>query len=65
MSVGAIGALSGAAVGLGLACGIAAFRAEPPTRRFRLGQRFSPAKLKGDSRKLAGCVGAGVAVGLA
>lgn len=64
MNVGAIGVLSGTAAGLGLACGIVAFRAEPATRRFSLGQRFSPDKLKGDSRKLAVCVGAGVAVGL-
>ncbi len=64
MSIGAIGALSGAAVGLGLACGIAAFRAGPAPRRSKLARRLSPAKLKGDSRKLVGCIGAGVAVGL-
>lgn len=64
MNVGAIGALSGAAVGLGLACGVAAFRPPRSKRRSRLAHRLSPARLKGDSRRLTCCVGVGVASGL-
>ena len=64
MSVSAVSALSGAAVGLGVACGIASFRPAVPKRRSRFARRLSPARLKGDSRKLTVCVGVGVTAGL-
>jgi tight adherence protein B len=64
MNVGAIGMLCGTTIGLGLACGVAAFRVEPPTRRLRLGRRITLAGLRGRSRKLAACIGAGVVTGL-
>ena len=64
MSVIAIGVLSGGAVGLGAACGVAAFRPGRPARHSRLANRLSLAKVKANSRKLAGCVGVGVAAGL-
>lgn len=64
MSVIAIGVLSGGAIGLGVSCGVAAFRPARSARRSRLTRRLSPAKLKGNARKLACCVGAGVAAGL-
>src|SRR5260221_19463 len=63
MSVGAVAAMSGAAVGLGVACGIAAFRSQPTHTRARV-KRLDLASLQGKSRKVAICAGCGVAAGL-